>query len=594
MGWAERNKPDTASLRQWAAHGYNGAMPKPPETPFGPIAKALITWLIFALWVPCLATMPGQMESHLRLIDTSGSLAMRLGISAHRDPAVFENAQAKTSGQSHSVGQVYHQSQRFGLLFSPWERQTLSLEIPFHYTYLLIPGFGYGSVWHWDGASLAWRSRLSFGESIHLTLFAGGLIPGQDREAWDWVSDDLSRLSRAALSDSLPQREAQKRFGLLLGWQGDFRLPLPIRHPWLKIQVDMRRPFLVSSLSPATVVDYGLALEIPLLASWNLLLSGGQSRVWKVDALWRASTPQATHFQASLGFSGPYGGGLALGGRYNPRWSEEYLPFVLLGEGGKPIQAKITPEAQAQIFVEMTYRLGRPKSEVKAKASAPLPRPRFRGDKDTDQDSIPDSRDACPKNPEDRDGFRDMDGCPDDDNDNDGIADASDMCPNDAEDRDHFEDGDGCPDLDNDRDGLPDAQDQCPRAKEIINFYHDEDGCPDEKPDRVGPRDLESLAFASGRWDWDTSYTALIRDLIEKMSVYPGTELLIVGHADMQEEQPQALSLQRAKGVADALIRGGVDKVRLRIEGRGASQPTATQRTAAGRRKNRRITLEPH
>jgi carboxypeptidase family protein len=66
---------------------------------------------------------------------------------------------------------------------------------------------------------------------------------------------------------------------------------------------------------------------------------------------------------------------------------------------------------------------------------------------DRDGDGIPDTRDHCPTEPEDRDGFQDDDGCPDLDNDGDGIPDARDRCPNQAEDKDGIEDEDGCPDL---------------------------------------------------------------------------------------------------------------------------------------------------
>src|SRR5262249_39617829 len=44
-------------------------------------------------------------------------------------------------------------------------------------------------------------------------------------------------------------------------------------------------------------------------------------------------------------------------------------------------------------------------------------------DGDADGDGIPDSKDGCPNEPEDKDMFRDDDGCPDPDNDGDGILD---------------------------------------------------------------------------------------------------------------------------------------------------------------------------
>jgi len=98
---------------------------------------------------------------------------------------------------------------------------------------------------------------------------------------------------------------------------------------------------------------------------------------------------------------------------------------------------------------------------------------------DTDRDGIPDDVDRCRTEPEDKDGFEDDDGCPDEDNDKDGIPDSADKCPNDAEDKDGFEDQDGCPDPDNDKDGIPDRLDKCPDQPETINGIDDEDGCPD-------------------------------------------------------------------------------------------------------------------
>lgn len=45
---------------------------------------------------------------------------------------------------------------------------------------------------------------------------------------------------------------------------------------------------------------------------------------------------------------------------------------------------------------------------------------------DHDRDGIDNTFDRCPDLPEDEDGHRDDDGCPDPDNDGDGIADAKD------------------------------------------------------------------------------------------------------------------------------------------------------------------------
>ncbi len=131
---------------------------------------------------------------------------------------------------------------------------------------------------------------------------------------------------------------------------------------------------------------------------------------------------------------------------------------------------------------------------------------------DRDGDGINDSEDACPDDPEDKDGFEDTDGCPEPDNDKDGLCDpwvtdqgqlekykaicrGKDQCPGQdkdkdnsfrdvAEDHDQFEDEDGCPDFDNDKDGLFDKVDKCPDDPEDVDGFEDDDGCPDPDNDR--------------------------------------------------------------------------------------------------------------
>ncbi|MCB9640747.1 MAG: transporter [Myxococcales bacterium] len=67
----------------------------------------------------------------------------------------------------------------------------------------------------------------------------------------------------------------------------------------------------------------------------------------------------------------------------------------------------------------------------------------------------------------------------DQDRDGDGIPNHLDKCPDEPEDFDGFKDDDGCPDPDNDGDGIPDHLDKCPNEPETVNGYKDDDGCPD-------------------------------------------------------------------------------------------------------------------
>ncbi|MGH7271210.1 MAG: OmpA family protein, partial [Polyangiaceae bacterium] len=129
--------------------------------------------------------------------------------------------------------------------------------------------------------------------------------------------------------------------------------------------------------------------------------------------------------------------------------------------------SKAEPNAHAALAMS-------PSNQCLPHEAAPAPAPI--ADLDSDGDGIPDSRDQCILEPEDKDGYLDDDGCPDIDNDGDGIPDSKDQCPNAPEDFDGFKDDDGCPDPDNDGDGVPDVDDFCPNTPGIA--AGDKPGCP--------------------------------------------------------------------------------------------------------------------
>ena len=122
---------------------------------------------------------------------------------------------------------------------------------------------------------------------------------------------------------------------------------------------------------------------------------------------------------------------------------------------------------------------------------------KLRRNTDRDGDGIRDGSergsDQCEDAPEDIDGYKDDDGCPDLDNDADGVNDDIDECPMFAEDIDGYKDDDGCPDPDNDQDNILDIVDRCPSKPETINQYQDLDGCPDQRSHPDFDRD--------GLWD---------------------------------------------------------------------------------------------
>jgi OmpA-OmpF porin, OOP family len=210
--------------------------------------------------------------------------------------------------------------------------------------------------------------------------------------------------------------------------------------------------------------------------------------------------------------------------------------------------------------------------------------------RDTDGDGLYDDEDACPNEPEDKDGFQDQDGCPDPDNDGDGIPDIRDKCPNDAEDKDGFQDEDGCPDPNNDGDKLLDKDDKCP------NEYADTpDGCPKKYSLVVVTADkieLKQTIFFDFNKDKikPVSY-ALLNDVAAALTDNPKIRVRIEGHTDSRgnERANLKLSQKRAESVKKYLTKQGIDPARMEPRGFGKSVPIADNRTDEGRAQNRRV-----
>jgi outer membrane protein OmpA-like peptidoglycan-associated protein len=217
-------------------------------------------------------------------------------------------------------------------------------------------------------------------------------------------------------------------------------------------------------------------------------------------------------------------------------------------------------------------------------------------DGDNDQDGIPDQKDGCPLVTEDLDGFEDADGCPEFDNDKDGVPDSTDKCPMVAEDVDSFEDEDGCPDIDNDKDGIVDTKDKCPNEPENVNGFEDEDGCPDKKKEVKKIEKtvtLRGVNFKTGSSELTYESHKILDGVVEQLVAYPEVEIEIRGHTDNvgSARSNQRLSERRAQSVLNYLASKGVAMKRMRATGYGENQPVAPNKTANGRRQNRRIEM---
>ncbi len=86
---------------------------------------------------------------------------------------------------------------------------------------------------------------------------------------------------------------------------------------------------------------------------------------------------------------------------------------------------------------------------------------------------------------------------------------------------------------------------------------------------------------------------AELADLAEILNKYNNTNILIEGHTDAtgSEKYNLELSKSRAQSVAAYLATLNVNPTRFTVIGYGEMQPVATNETAAGRQKNRRVQL---
>jgi len=143
-------------------------------------------------------------------------------------------------------------------------------------------------------------------------------------------------------------------------------------------------------------------------------------------------------------------------------------------------------------------------------------------------------------------------------------------------------------DLDSDGDGVPDSLDQCPNTPKGIKV--DRVGCPVPIPEKVSITLLVEFDFDKAVVK--PQYHGDIEKVANFLKAYPKTTGELEGHTDSigTEEYNMKLSMRRAESVKKYLVeKFNIDGSRLSTVGYGEARPVASNKTDAGRQKNRRV-----
>jgi len=206
--------------------------------------------------------------------------------------------------------------------------------------------------------------------------------------------------------------------------------------------------------------------------------------------------------------------------------------------------------------------------------------------RDSDGDGVADGLDDCPNTNRKAMGTVDVHGCPVD-SDLDGVVDYLDKCP--------FNrigarvDQDGCP-IDSDADGVPDGLDDCPYT--LVGVEVDPNGCIDLA--MLSKTLVLNIDYSSGSFEIDYATREKLVRLSRLLNFVEDIKLEISGFTDNIGTVPanRSLSEKRANRVRDFLVTQGIASERVKVFGRGEINFVASNNSAEGRARNRRVEIK--
>ena len=209
--------------------------------------------------------------------------------------------------------------------------------------------------------------------------------------------------------------------------------------------------------------------------------------------------------------------------------------------------------------------------------------------KDADGDGVVDAADKCPGTPS---GDKvDASGCTlPKDSDGDGVGDVTDRCPTTP--AGESVDVTGCPpSRDTDMDGVVNAVDRCPGTP--AGQRVDALGCPVLFTGVQRSIVLEGVNFETGSANLTDQSHATLDRVAASLAAYPLLRLEVAGYTDSRGGAATNLRLSQARAAAVRayLVSRGIPPRQLTSRGFGAGNPIASNATAAGRARNRRVEL---
>ena len=139
---------------------------------------------------------------------------------------------------------------------------------------------------------------------------------------------------------------------------------------------------------------------------------------------------------------------------------------------------------------------------------------------------------------------------------------------------------------DSDHDGVPDDIDQCPNTPPGVQV--DAVGCP-----LKGSITLEGVNFEHNSSELTVASHPALDAIADGLKKHPRLRVEVQGHTDSTGSPPynMKLSQRRADSVRQYLLDSGAAGDQLVAKGYGQTQPVASNKTAAGRAKNRRVVM---